>query len=883
MKRLIAFLISITMLTALVPLTASAANADTYDETYENAKKLVSAINTAYSLDKADPSAPVSRGDFLRLALGLYGMNFARAEHSFTDVDTDLAPFVTHALDTGMIESGVKFYPDTAVTYDMATRVAVVMSGYTPMVLSGGSYAYAANSAKLFAGVEGSDITVRNAVVLLANVLTTRVMEQSVFGPDNAEYKVSDETFLEMYHDVVWCEGIVKANQYTSLTSATGACADGHIMIGLEEFECSEPEFLGYNVRAYYKKDSRTVVAIHKSENIEVAMNEVRPLSGTRVEGYTTSDDESRITLDESYLFIYNGKAYMHAGYENLLNFDFGEAVFVDNNGDSKFDVVFVWEYSFMSVDYADNYNMRVFDKNNDAWIDLSASDCYYEVYYKYKYAMEKAEFDDIADGASLTYCLSKDGKYCRFYITEENVTGMISEINTEHRLVKIGDNYYKYNDYFEKYYPDYLGKTSTYYFAYDGTLLSAGSAMSTSGKYGWLSKVGQIANGLQNELYIRIYTEDGTLSDFVTAEKVVLDGDPKDRAAVKAALDSYISGGDVYDRVIKFKVNDEGLVSHIDRAVDAAGAADIRARKDDDNSLTRYYKDEYAYRDAAKNFSQYFRVSDITKVFKIPYLEADRDKEKNYSVYSYSSYFSNDESYNVCAYDVSESGLAQCLVYSEVQESGSSGGNESAMMKLAALSTSGVYIGKRTVYFPEESEVKTVYDIYRAGGFRAYTAYDEIVEDYMKKASPGDILRINANANGEIIGVIWDFDISEQEMVYPTSGDNKTDVNRVTYYSGYLDRFDGTYMNLVTDLTAETMDDVSVDEYYNLNTGRDYQIHVLATKDSNGDVVKVELNDIDADSLVTFSNAGKDASFVVVRRRNQNGQLAVVYTFVTK
>lgn len=880
MKKIISVIITVFMLITMLPTVSGAqSNGVIVDETYENAAKLVSAINKSYYLESVAPDSAISRGEFIRLALGLYDMDYIRADHPFTDVSPELAPFITHALDIGMIESGVKFYPDMPLTYDMATRVAVVMTGYTPQVMAGGSYAYAANSAKLFTGVEGTDMTVRNAVVLLANVLNTKMMVQSVYGSDNAQYIVSDETFLEMYHNIVWCEGVVRANHFTSLTSANGACADGHITIGLEEFQCAEPEYLGYNVRAYYQKDKHEIVAIHKQECIETAIAEFISIDGTRIHGYTKSGDECRLTLDSAYQFIYNGKAYMHAGFESLFDFDFGEAILVDNNSDRVYDVVFVWDYSFMNVDYVDLYNGRVFDVNNDAWIDLGGSECKYEVYYKYKYAIEKVELSDIAPGASLTYCLSKDGKYCRFYISEESIKGTLSEINTEQRLVKIGDNYYKYNDYFEKYYPGYLGKTTTYYFAYDGTLMYAGDA-AASGKYGWLVNVGFSKDGLRKELYLRIYTEDGKLTDFVAAKNVILDGQKEDKNTLETALKSYITG-DVYDRVIRFSLNDEGLVSHIDRASAAASAADMSSHKDDNDSLTRYYKGKYPYRYEAKNFGQYFRVSEATKVFKIPYLEADRDMEKNYSSYSYSSYFSDNQSYEICAYDINENGLAGCLVYSVKQTSGGAD-DVTSMQALASSSTSGVYIRKRTVYFPDESEVKTVYDFYRGGSFVAYTAYNETVSNYLKTAEPGDILRINANFNREIIGAILDYDISQKQKVYPTSS-SITNVDIATYYDGYLDGYDGTNMNIVIDKTAEDIQSVAIEDYYSINTAKGEQIHVLVTKNSNGDIVDVELNAIDPNSLMSFKDVGNAADFVVLRRRNQNAQLAVVYTFVTK
>lgn len=869
MKKLTAVFLAIVLFVSVLPYAAGAQEANSsYDESFENALNLVSKINTKFAVSDFSADDKITRGDFLRLALGLYDMNYTRVSHSFTDVPDDLSPLVSYAIECGMIDSGVKFYPDNPVNYDMAVRIAVIMTGYTPKALSGG-YAYAAKYAKLLTDIEGSEMSAKNTVILLANVLNTKMMEQSVYGGDTSEYVISDRTFLETYHNIVFCEGIVQANVYTSLTSTNGAASDNHIIIGLEEFKCSEAEFLGYNVRAYYKKDTKQIVAMTKTDNTEITTKEISSVSGNNVNYLDDAGDEKRINLDASYQFIYNGKAYMHAGFEALFNFTQGSATFIDNNGDRAYDVVFVWDYNFMQVDYVDLYYGRVFDVNSDSYIDLSGDDCKYEVYYKYKYAMEKVELSDIAENATVTYCLSKDGKYCRFYITEENVTGKISEWNTSDKLVKIGDNFYQYNTYFETYYQNYFGKSATYNISYDGKLMSAGEAENSSFKYGWLSDVAPVNNGLNKAVYVRIYTEDGKLSDFQLAKKLTINGQKNitDQNAYTNTLEGYVQGS-VYDRVIKFALNSDGEISLIDTGSVATKASDINSIKPSNDSLTRYYYGKFPYRSTPATFGKNFRVSASTVVFFVPSDEQARQSEKNFSIDSYSNYFTDNESYTVSAYDIDKTGLVRCLVYSSTDSAETS----------ADLATSGVLTAVRTVYFPEEGEVKTVYDVYRGGGYRSYTAYTQTVEDIMKTASIGDVLRIAVNSNSEITGAILDYDLSQTKFV-----STPKDKNRVEYFDGYLDGFDGTHMNVVANKLALSIDEVSMEDYYHINTARGHQVHVTVVKDSAGNIKDVQMNNIDSNSLLTFKNVGTNADLVVVRRRAYYPQLAVIYHFVTK
>ena len=101
--------------------------------------------------------------------------------------------------------------------------------------------------------------------------------------------------------------------------------------------------------------------------------------------------------------------------------------------------------------------------------------------------------------------------------------------------------------------------------------------------------------------------------------------------------------------------------------------------------------------------------------------------------------------------------------------------------------------------------------------------------------------------------------------------------------YKGYLDAYNGTNMNIVTDASANTPEDVSIDEYIRINTSRGDELHVTVIKNKNGDIIHVKPNNLSITSLVGFTDAGQSADRVVVRRRADLPQLTVVYTFVTR
>lgn len=866
MKKIIAIILSISLMMSLLPSVSMASTAaHTADTLYENSLKLVSAINRNFSFDISKNDL-VSRGDFLRLVLGLYNVNYTSKKNDFVDVSPELAPYISHALDTGMIETGMKFYPDNPVSFDMAVKIAVEMTGYKPKILSGG-YLMAANSADLLSGLDGTEMNYRNVVVLLANILNTKLMIQSVYGESSARYVVSDETFLETYHNIVFREGIVKANMFTSRTSVDGATPDNCIIIDYDEYKCSEPEYLGYNVRAYYNKDTRNIVAIYKVDNREVTTTDVSAVTDLQVEYWDDYGKAQKLTLDSSYQFIYNGRAYMHAGYEAYFTSDEAEITFVDNNDDGRYDIVFVWDYDYMNVRYVDLYNQRIFDTNSEEYIDLSADDCKYEVIYCFASSYEKAELADVAANASITYCLSKDGKYCKIFIAENNISGKLTEINKETKSVKIGDLYYTYNSYFEKYYLNTFGQQATFSIAHDGTLISASQVQGPGFKYAWLYDVAPYENGLSKSLMMKLYTQDGEMAVFRCAQDIVVDNDLMD---YKKAYDDVL--GDVilqsmYDRLIKYCLNDEGEISIVDTVWTPANAAEIMQPRHVRNNLTKYYQeDSCRYRNSISTLGNVFRVGSSTVVFKIPSSESLRNDEKNFYADMGISLFSNNSSYKIAAYNVDDSGLAECVIYEYDASSSAKSGDSALLCK------------KRRVYYPDEGEIKSVYDVYFRGKYTSYFAQSSSVETAMEAVDAGDMIRISVNSRKEIVDVLLDYDVSADSLKVTSSV-----TGSVGYLKGYLDGYDGTYMKLITDMDAQSLEDVAMSDYHHINTGSAYEACVVVTRSQSGSILDVKVDNIDPNGILTFKDAGQLSDKVVVRRESDYPGLAAIYRFVTK
>lgn len=866
MKKIISFIIITALMLSLIPAASYATdNVSGEDTTYSNALNLVSAINKSVSIN-TDKDKLTTREEFLRLALGLFKENYVLSEHSFTDVSTSLAPFVTYALKLGMIDEGIRFYPDEPISYEQAMRIAVVLTGYTPKALSGG-YIAAAKYAELDKNLDSQIMTLRNAVVLLSDVLNTKLMVQTVYGENIASYAVSDKTFLQMYHNIDSIEGIVKSNEYTSLASSEKFASKGCITIGVTEFKDGNSAYLGYNVKAYYNKDTMKIVAMYPTDNNELILNDVTYDNGSVIK-YYTGNKEQRAKLDSAFKLIYNGKSYTKSNHKDLINKHGVELNLLDYNGDNAYDVVFVWDFSYLCVNYTDLYNQRIFDTHNNSYLDFSNPDTSYEIFYKYSNAIEKIDFTEITEGSVITYCLSDDGKYCRMYVTDDSISGEFSEIDRNEKIMYVNGEKYRYNSYFEKYYLNTYGTFGSFSIAYDGTIVSAFVSDNSGYKYGFLVDAAPLAQGLKNELYLKIYSQDGKLLTLKAAEKIKIDGNKKD---FNEAYTDVISGlllADDYSKIIKFSLNDKGELYGLDTVANAVSITDVRAPKDADNSLTKYYQGSYVFKNPPYFFGEKFYLSSSSTIMIIPSDVSMRNDERYYSLGTYNSTFNDGSNYTVAAYDISLMGLAPLVV----QVSGSGG---SSMRQ----QRSAVMLGKSIVYYPEDGEAKTTYEVYRNGGYHRYTALTPEIEAEMNSVSPGDIMRLRISG-GKISDVTLDYDLSENQIMLDSETANS---GYVTMFKGYLDAYNGTNMNIITDMSAQTPEDVSFEEYLHLNTSRGDQLHITVVKNKNGDIISVTPNNLSETSVIGFTDAGQSADRVVVRRRADYPQLAVVYTFITR
>ena len=101
-----------------------------------------------------------------------------------------------------------------------------------------------------------SEVTRENAADILYELLFVNTMEKTINSGSGMEYAFTDKTVLSKFFDYSVAEGIVTANEYTSLTSAGGSIGENRISVdGTDVYFEDRADiyaYLGYRVMVIY-------------------------------------------------------------------------------------------------------------------------------------------------------------------------------------------------------------------------------------------------------------------------------------------------------------------------------------------------------------------------------------------------------------------------------------------------------------------------------------------------------------------------------------------------------------------------------------------------------------------------------------------------------
>ena len=582
----------------------------------------------------------------------------------FTDIPEDYAygKNLEMAVKLGYI-SGYQdntFRPKEPITYEQLVKMLNCLTGHALYAYRDG---YPAGHIKAAAGagyLKGINLTVGDYVnkaefhKMLLQAVKADMVRQSVYGGAEEEFSVAkDVNVLNHYLDIWFAKGEVEANAYTSVTGGGTAGID-RVVIGGASLICGETDaadLLGYSVEYYAKQEAgeeeQTLIYIEPYRNgvTEIEIGDVENVSGigkgdARITYWEESSDiETTIQLEADTVYIYNN-VLLPVADQSSFNFENGSITLVDTGDNGSVDVVFINEAEIYVADFISTSTYMLFGKNQAEPVCLDPNDMDVTV----RIDGGSMRLGDIKEWDVAEVYVSKAGsgrQRAVVNVVRESVSGTLTALAAQEHVAEIDGAEYKAAPFVEL---DKLtaGDAGTFYFDSFGRIAGIKKEASASYVYGYMIKCAPKKSGIEERVQLRMAGQYGKAFTLETTDNVYLNNDSSDAETVCAALSER--------QVLRYKVNEEGYVTHIETAV-----LNDNQDYDPDHFSRDYHIVNHAYNNFLDRYGEMYTAVGKTVVFIIPG-EAAKDVESSYKMGNKSMLVTNQEIYkNVSVYDADE------------------------------------------------------------------------------------------------------------------------------------------------------------------------------------------------------------------------------------
>ena len=545
----------------------------------------------------------------------------------------------------------------------MEIPYSVILLGYNSDIIPNINYKSVASSQNLLKGVKISDtLKPSDMIVFLYNLLDAEPLVIDSFSDAGTTYsRSSKQTLISMHRDIYVCEGIVVANEYTSIYSSNGA-GENSISIGDYTFElgCEYDEsLLGCNVTAYVKDDGEKTPYIkyifeQVKQNKKLVIWDEDILSVNSSYTIVEYEDErgraDKIKLAKHPKVIINGVFYGDYVKTDLMPKN-GYVEFIDNNNDGKYEIVNVKSYQTVivnSVDVSKHIIQNKFDFTEAHRKPLNLNN----VEYSIKKDGQKIKLSDIAIGDVLSVAMSKgtSNRVCEILVGTGRDSFTISRINWSERKLYSDNNTYSLSEN----YIEYLNGT--------GKEIKVGEIyeflLDAFGRVAYSKKMSEDACVLffrarldmdTDEIYLKFLDIDGEWKESKLAKRVTLGQTTQTPDKLYDDLRA------MNPQMIQLKINADGDV----KIIKTAKEMPLSQAKHTEGEFTKTPELTYIYRPISRTFENMLYLANSARLFVMPDSEKDKYNMEAYYVIDASSYFV-ETSFKVCAYNVDRYGYGE-------------------------------------------------------------------------------------------------------------------------------------------------------------------------------------------------------------------------------
>lgn len=397
---------------------------------------------------------------------------------------------------------------------------------------------------------------------------------------------VVGEPLLLKYRNIYTVNGIVEANEISSLDSTETAGAD-RIAIDGDVYQTGDTDIanaLGYNVVAFVDANaSHKVVSYYKNKNnvLTISGKDISSTANYEISYRSESGKKKTVTLNRYIYTLYNG---VEGGTPtaDFLNVPDGKVILIDNNRDGKYDIVSILEYKDYLVNSIDKKNKIIYDELGKAPLSYDPADNEVTISITGR-PVSIEEFESYVDpGDVLTIAASNNVGGTNSVVIEvsfDKLDGIFYSFSASNRTMKVSDFTHDVTAAFaqsgivENF--DRRMNVRIYLNAFEQICyMEAIEIDPTKDNYAYLLRAAEVGV-LGTTLQIEVYKLDNSKAIYETDATVKLNGVKMTAAeAYDAIMDTAVmldpdgAGPNVavscYDQIIVYSLDDEGKLAEI-------------------------------------------------------------------------------------------------------------------------------------------------------------------------------------------------------------------------------------------------------------------------------------------------------------------------------
>ena len=571
----------------------------------------------------------VTRGEtallFCRL-LGIQDYTKNAGGMRFLDVkDAELAGAVRMLCDLNIVSEPADgmFRPQDNLTYQEAVKMMICLLGYSAKAEISGGYPIGhlalASELKILGKVsreQDGTISKGGLYQMMFNALDVDLMLGIYDGNGGYNYTTtSGDTLLSKHMDLSMTQGVVTANQYTSLSSVHGVNG-GEIEVGGRTFRLGNVDYsnlLGYQVKCYTRTEDDEEIVVYmqpyRVEILEIPADDISILSTTQIKYVDVTGKQRTEPLPVGCNFVYNGKAAI-AITEKDLKLRNGKVTLLDNGGDGSYDTIFIEDFVSYKIKGVDQNAQRICLKGFGMTDTVADDTIAFNSQNKNPSVNvvsggKASEIGRLAENTTVSVMRSLDGGLT----TLEIVTGTmrakkVEAVEDDGDVIVIDGTRYDVarGENGQQAVSLRVGQVATFYLDRDGKI--AGMSDDTEeGIYGYLVRAAAMSLG---KVQFKILPAGGKLTVYDGASTISLNG-------TNLSGDALVTNpvlwedGNTKDQLILFRVNGDGEV----REIKTAGESESDSLRLSKSYTSVQYDRDYIGGD--------YLVSSDVQVFRIP------------------------------------------------------------------------------------------------------------------------------------------------------------------------------------------------------------------------------------------------------------------------